>query len=151
MSIELEDKVSSLEAELAEVRARESSLIKTAQIRQVLTDKGMSADNVNASLPLIESQISRTAEGGLAGVDGALSYLAKVRPELLKTKVASSTAAVQSTPSKGYTPPSESDERMARKVFGPTSDARLSNSLAQSNLKEYHRLKGVARALQLVA
>jgi hypothetical protein len=43
------------------------------------------------------------------------------------------------------------DEATARRLFGPGSDSRAANQLAIADIEEYHRVKHIAVALNLVA
>ena len=47
-------------------------------------------------------------------------------------------------PTSSYIPPTPAEETLARKYFGPHSDARLANRLAFDNPLEYQRIRQLA-------
>ena len=147
---ELESELEATRRERDESNGRELAVIKKFAVTQLLSDRGFSQAQVKEALPVIEPLIARGADGSLEGVDSALAYLAKTRPDLTTVKVAAY-KPVNTPPSKTYVPPSDSDEKLARKIFGPGSDSRLANHMGLQDPAQYKRLKSVAKILQLVA
>jgi hypothetical protein len=145
-----EDSVYRLEQELSESKALLNELHKANQVREILTSKGFTPAQIKEALPIIEAHVARGVDGGLEGVDPALAYLAKTRPDLTTQKVAQY-KPVNVPPARGYQAPSDGDEKQARKIFGPSSNAMAAQAMATEHPAEYRRLKSVARTLQIVA
>jgi hypothetical protein len=145
-----EDRIAALERDLAETHGREIELMKKFAVTQLLADKGFTPAQIKEALPHVLPHIARAADGSLEGVDGALGYLSKTRPDIVVQKVAEY-KPVNVPPARGYQVPSDGDEKQARLIFGSKSNSKAANALAMSHPSEYRRLKMIARTLELVA
>ena len=123
-----------------------NSMRKLDQIVQVFRDKGIFNDP-QAAARLVADQISRTADGSLVGVDEAIAFIKKAHSGQIRRVAAPAPKPLGKT----YVPASPSDEAAVRRYFGPGSDSRLANNLALTNIKEYRRLREIARELLVLA